>query len=222
MQASEISLLLSNTRFGELSLTNLQFTKWKGAADLIDLLRMDFRAEEFGFSDIWSTTAHEEIYDYDYPKYGVTIEKLGIELEVAKLAHNALKSTLETIIALFDEGNVYQFVDDTVRIIKRTSAKPEWVQNIEALGTKSPSAEQLVGIIRDIKSVISTNDYWQIDTAFRSIELSRVSVEGLIALLRTSYSHRSFLETWAAFLDSVRRELIKRGLAPEDVLFGLI
>ena len=95
------------------------------------------------------------------------------------------------------------------------------MQEIEDLGKVQPTAEQLTKIIRTLKSLMNERDYWQIGLAFSSINVARVSVEGIIALLRTTYSQRSSIGTWTAFLDLSRREIVNRGLEPEDVLFGL-
>jgi hypothetical protein len=131
------------------------------------------------------------------------------------------KERLSSIVGYFDDSKIFQIVDGKIRVVGRVSDKPHWAQEIEDLGHGHPTSDQLIKIIRTLKGLMNERDYWQISVAFTTINVARVSIEGLIALLRTTYAARSSIDTWRAFLDSCRQEIIKRGHNPEDIIFGL-
>jgi hypothetical protein len=191
---------------------------------LIKFLESELDVSEIDFGPLETFTADIEGtymiagYSADY----LGSEVIDLEVEAAKLSRDIAKTKIERIIGLLGRDYLYHLLGDTLRIVKRSPTKPEWALEIEKLGPKRPSTQELAGLIRSLKSVLNAGDFWQIDTAFRTLNVSSISVEGLIGLLRTTYYRRSSLETWTAFLDSVRKELSKRGLNAQEVIFGLL
>jgi hypothetical protein len=187
-----------------------------GFAELLGIVS-DEQDETSGLIDWHSDEEAGALFDADDVMY----EPLDFEADVVKFSRDKLKERLSSIVGYFDDSKIFQIVDGKIRVVGRVSDKPHWAQEIEDLGHGHPTSDQLIKIIRTLKGLMNERDYWQISVAFTTINVARVSIEGLIALLRTTYAARSSIDTWRAFLDSCRQEIIKRGHNPEDIIFGL-
>jgi hypothetical protein len=203
--------------------TNLWPFAWKPAFGVTDFTQNELDISEIDltrFEAFAANTVGAYIVAGDpdsYLAYGAA----DLEAEMAKFVRDIIKAKIENIVGLLGRDYSYHVLDDAIRIVERNPTKPEWALELEKHGQRRPTTQELAGLIRSLKSLLSAGDFWEIDTAFSTLNISNISVEGLIALLRTTYYRRSSLETWTAFLESVRGELNKRGLNAQEVLFGL-
>jgi hypothetical protein len=196
---------------------------WETAFTLLGFFEEGSHISEIDFGSLEMLTVDtESAYSVADYSDAIVSEMIDIEAQAAKFSREIAKTKIQNIIVLLGRDHSYHALDDTVFVVRRSPSKAEWALELEKLGPKRPSTQELAGLIRSLNSVLRAGDFWQIDNAFRTLNVTKISVEGLIALLRTTYYRRSSLETWTAFLESVRKELNSRGLNTQEVLFGLL
>lgn len=82
--------------------------------------------------------------------------------------------------------------------------------------------KDIAGAIGEINKLLNEDKFELIDSLFCTIDLSRISFEIIIALLRSSYPARKLLDQWEELLARAYDEIRSRGRNPDKMLWGLI
>jgi len=75
--------------------------------------------------------------------------------------------------------------------------------------------------IEDISIILNDSDFVTMDALLESIDIERISIEMMLALLRTSFMAREQIGNWQSFLDLSMSEVSRRGRDPKRVFRGL-
>lgn len=143
------------------------------------------------------------------------------QAEALRVGRERVREKLEAFVAKLDQDCLVNVRGDVVRITKQPPTKPQWVEELENLGSSQPDVRSLANVIRNLRTLSSQRDFAEIDRAFRIIDISKLSVEAITALLRATFHCRMRLQIWRAFLNIARKELAKRGWNDKEVFDGL-
>jgi hypothetical protein len=83
------------------------------------------------------------------------------------------------------------------------------------------SPERLRSLYKAIQRTLREADYDFVDKMFEAVDVQKLPVETLIAMLRYSFASHKRLNAWREFLDRVRGELGRRKLDTRSLLSGL-
>ncbi len=97
----------------------------------------------------------------------------------------------------------------------------KWLKLIEDQGLVATTPKQLAGYIVGINSLIRSGEFKLLDHALQKIEPNSMSIELMIAIVRSTYPVRRKLDNWAVFLEKIAQQISGLGKDSQKLLAGL-
>jgi len=103
----------------------------------------------------------------------------------------------------------------------RNTACPPWISQLYIENTGELTIETMRKLFAGLRDLGSKMQFAEVDGILHDVEMPRLSVDGIVALLRYSNPIKAHLSRWDEILDRAKAELTSRGENTERLLRGL-
>jgi hypothetical protein len=121
----------------------------------------------------------------------------------------------------FATSGVSAGIAATQRVRNPTEEAERTILSLLYLGSDSIRDADLATVIRELSVLLAAGRWGAVDTIFDAAEPSKLSLEMILTLLRTSFTARHELSAWHRFLNRATEEITNRGQNPSKLLRGL-